>query len=491
MLKFCGHPFVDVGLATIIAFCGKDSPEELEISDLKTIANYLAEVYVDPCMTGYLSIVFTMNSGYTQPGFSKTPEKKVAYANNVLNAFLPDVPKQEEVDVFLGLPIPQQYFAAEDRGKIVYGRAYRQHIPLLTGEEVINFFPYGEAGLPVSGETLLAIQALPLGCVKIAGRLFAVHSDNAEIMIYFARKFLEQNRQAIQLARQNKEKFSLDVPRLERTLLVELLLEATQSQREAKLQEAPFSISAYHFSNSGQGPSLDIYHLPMQTVAFLRVMQSAGYRNEWSKIVQRAWQKPPTKKSGSGESFSPAKNYLFEDLFQLPENAARFIRTYFLRIPLRTKDPQDPRSEYSFRNEADVVNWKILKEFLRRILNMDKERIEKIRNLGDALAEYVNKENDARFFRDFFMQNRYDYFRNTLLKANLAAVRRGQSPILTFDSYIEVFEEGEEIPAADWRLARDLVLIRMIERLYQLGWFGTHEEVLTEIPLDQDTNSEN
>lgn len=122
---------------------------------------------------------------------------------------------------------------------------------------------------------------------------------------------------------------------------------------------------------------------------------------------------------------------------------------------------------------------------------MDKERIEKIRNLGDALAEYVNKENDARFFRDFFMQNRYDYFRNTLLKANLAAVRRGQSPILTFDSYIEVFEEGEEIPAADWRLARDLVLIRMIERLYQLGWFGTHEEVLTEIPLDQDTNSEN
>lgn len=120
---------------------------------------------------------------------------------------------------------------------------------------------------------------------------------------------------------------------------------------------------------------------------------------------------------------------------------------------------------------------------------MDKERIEKIRNLGDILADYINSENDTRFFRNFFSQNRYEYFRNTLLKANLAAVKQRQSPLLSFDSYIQIFEEGLEIPAGDWRLARDLVLIRMIERLYQLGWFGKHEEVLTEIPLEQETLS--
>lgn len=488
MLKFCGHPFVDIGIATITAFCGKNAPEELAISDLQTVADYLAEIYVDPCMTGYLSIVFTMNAGYTQPGFSKNPEKKASYAQNVLKAFSPDVPRQEEVDVFLGLPVADQSFDSEGTRKPLSGRAFRQHIPLLTGEDVINFFPYGEAGLAVSGETLLAIQALPLGCIKIAGKLLAVHSDNAEIMIHFARKFLEQNRMAIQLARQKSEKFSLDVPRVERTLLVEVLLEATQFQKEAQEQESPFSITAYHFSNSGQGPALDIYHLPMQTIAFLQLMQSASYRPVWTNIVQRAWQKPSNKKGASTETFTPRKNYLFEDLFSLPENAARFIRTYFLRIPVKTKDAQDPRSEYSFRDEAEIVNWKILNQFLRRILGMDKERIEKIRNLGDVLADYIHKENDSRFFRDFFIQNRYDYFRNTLLKANLAAVRRGQSPILSFDSYIQIFEEGMEIPAGDWRLARDLVLIRMIERLYELGWFRMHEEVLTEIPLvEQET----
>ncbi|MCX8062237.1 MAG: type I-B CRISPR-associated protein Cas8b1/Cst1 [Anaerolineales bacterium] len=487
MIRFCGHPFVDVGLATITAFCGKNAPEELEISDLHTIADYLAEIYTDPCMTGYRSIVFTMNAGYTQPGYSKTPEKKAIYAQKVLKAFSSEVPKRDEVDVYLGLPIADQSLNVDETGKLSPGRAYRQHIPLLTGEDVINFFPYGDAGLPVSGEVLLAIQALPLGCVKIAGKLLAVHSDNPEIMIYFARKFLEQNRMAIQLARQKSEKFTLDMPRLERTLLIEVLLEATQSQKEAVEQESPFSITAYHFSNSGQGPALDIYHLPMQTVAFLRVMQSAGYRTEWAKIVQRAWQKPSIKKGVVSETFIPKKNYLFEDLFSLPENVNRFIRTYFLRIPVRTKDTQDPRSEYSFRDEIEIVNWKIPNEFLRRILNMDKERIEKIRNLGDTLAEYVNAENDTRFFREFFTQNRYDFFRNILLKANLAAVRRGKSPILSFDSYVQVFEEGLEIPTGDWRLARDLVLIRMIERLYQLGWFGTHEEILTEIPLEQET----
>ncbi|MFN3308444.1 MAG: type I-B CRISPR-associated protein Cas8b1/Cst1, partial [Anaerolineales bacterium] len=290
MLKFCGHPFVDVGLAAITAFCEKELPEQLEIADLRKVADYLAELYVDPCMTGYLSIVFTMNAGYTQASFSQTPEKKAVYAQKVLNAFLPEVPKQKEKDVFLGLPVAYQSFSAEEE-KLPPGRAYRQHIPLLTAENVINFFPYGDAGLSVSGEALLAIQALPLGCIKIAGRLFAVHSDNPEILMYFARKFLEKNRLAIQLARQNKAKFTLDVPRLQRTLLVEMLLEATQSQEEAQQEDRPFSITAYHFSNSGQGPSMDLYHLPLQTVAFLRLMQSAGYRNEWSRFVQRAWQK--------------------------------------------------------------------------------------------------------------------------------------------------------------------------------------------------------
>lgn len=112
---------------------------------------------------------------------------------------------------------------------------------------------------------------------------------------------------------------------------------------------------------------------------------------------------------------------------------------------------------------------------------MDKSRIEQIRNLADALAEYIRSENDNRFFSKFFREKNYAIFRNLLLKANLNQVKRGKSPLLQFDSYLQVFEEGQELPASDWRLARDLVLIRMIERLFQLGWFKEHKSALQEI----------
>jgi CRISPR-associated protein Cst1 len=168
-------------------------------------------------------------------------------------------------------------------------------------------------------------------------------------------------------------------------------------------------------------------------------------------------------------------------------SAARFIRTYFLRLALRYAKniDTDPRDSYSTKTEAKLVSWKITARFLWRILHMNKERIEQIRTLGDTLAEYVNSQNDRRFFREFFTLQRYDYFRNTLLKANLAHARQGHSPIIIFDSYISVFEEGEDLARLDWRLARDLVLIRMVERLYELGWLDKNPDAISE---DQEAN---
>lgn len=109
---------------------------------------------------------------------------------------------------------------------------------------------------------------------------------------------------------------------------------------------------------------------------------------------------------------------------------------------------------------------------------MEKDRIEAIRTMGDRLADYVTNENDRRFFRDFFTERRYDYLRTTLIKANIAQVRRGRPPIITLDPYIVVFEEGDEVARSDWQLARDLVLIRLIERLYEQGWLGSNADVI-------------
>jgi CRISPR-associated protein Cst1 len=484
VLNYTGHPLVDVGLAAIVAFADKEHPEELGEADLDKIAAFMAQQYVKNPLRGFLTVAFP-NSGFTQPAFFSQPDKQQTYIDRVLYAYHRDRPQLAEADVFTGLPAADVAFDVS--GKLPPGRAYRQHIPLQTGEGTINFHPYGDAGLPVSGLALFAIQAYPLGSAKCAGRTLSIHSDNPEIMVYFARRFLEENRQAIQTA-QLENSSKMPEPHLKyRSLIIKILLEALEEQAQRQEDEAPFSITAYHLTNSGQGADLDIYHLPSQLVEFLAEAQSASYRSAWQQIERMAWARFKSKKgqTTAPPDFKPDKNWLYEDLFNLAEepyrNGRRFIRTYFLREAWRYADPTDPRGAYSMRQESHLVSWKLTDLFLRRILYMEAEKIEQVRHLGDALAAYVREQNDKRFFRAFYTENRYGFLRNSLIKANTAHVKRGNPPFLTLDNYLTVFEDGDDLAGNDWRLARDLVLIRMVEQLHHNGWLGIHQDAIPEV----------
>ena len=484
MLKYTGHPLVDVGVATITAFVNKRDPTRLTESDLDRVADYITREYTRQPLRSFLTVAFP-NSGFTQPAYNKRPEKRLVYAERVLRAYRSDTPVLDVLDVFTGQPAAAVPF--DVKGELPPGYTYRQHIPLTTGEGIINFHPYGMAGIPVSGAVMLALQAFPLGCAKCGGKLLAVHSDNDELTYHFAATFLRGNREAVQLAQSAGSKKMPEAKRSHRTLLIETLLEAEWMRREAQEDERPASITAYHLSNSGQGPGLDIYYLPLEIVGFLRVMESARYQRRWHGIVNRAWEVAPKKKRRKqAQPFEPRRNWLYEDLFELqdsPENARRFLRTYFLRQATRyAQEKTDPRVGYSLQEEADLVSWKITAEFLRRILHMDRERVEQIRTLGDNLAAYVSVQNDRRFFRQFFTVQRYGDLRTALIKANLAHVRAGHAPLIALDPYITVFEEGDELASPDWRLARDLVLIRMVERLYEQGWLGGNVDALSEPP---------
>ena len=488
MLKYIGHPLVDVGIATITAFVDKRRPDELTKDDLDEVADYIAREYVQDPLKSFLTVAFP-NSGFTQPAYNKTPEKRSAYATRVLRNYGDDTPLlDDETCVFTGKPAVAVAFGEKE--SLPQGRAFRQHIPLLTGENVINFHAYGEAGLPVSGEALLAIQAFPLGCAKSGGRLLAVHSDNPRLMLHFARLFLEENQRAITLAQAAGSK-KMDEPHHTRgTLLINTLLQADIRQREELEDEEPFSLTAYHLTNSGQGVGLDIYDLPLQIIGFLREMESANYRTQWSGIVSRAWETEPQKKRKQDDKpFQPRRNWLYEDVlglydgsFLLPDKAKTFLRTYFLRRRSRygRTNQGDPRGNYGLTHEMNLVSWNIIASFLRRVFHMEKERIEEIRKMGDQLANYVSCQNDRRFFREFFHLRRSSDVRRLLIRANLDHVNRGNAPIITLDPYIEVFEEGYGLERPDWWLARDLVFIRMVEQLYEKGWLGKNLDLVEE-----------
>jgi len=65
-------------------------------------------------------------------------------------------------------------------------------------------------------------------------------------------------------------------------------------------------------------------------------------------------------------------------------------------------------------------------------------------------------------------------------------LRKAQPPLIGFDEFLVVFEEGEESARVDWALARDLVLIRVIEDLHRQEWFGRQPDVLDALSADDE-----
>jgi CRISPR-associated protein Cst1 len=482
MLTYTGHPFVDVGVATITAFAGKRDPASVTSADLEAMANYIEHNYTRNPLRSFLTVAFTSNAWFAQPGFNpdatgltdavreERRRTRARWAEHHLRSWSvqPDS-GGGPFCVFTGLPVTARALS----GKLQPGRAGRAQVPLLQGDDNINFYPGGDSGIPVSGTALLCLQAFPLGCAKVAGSLLVIHADDNHLTYRFARRNLDRNLREVSLAQQSgadklpEERHSLG------TLLVGTLLDI-QSERIADLEEeeAASSVTAYHLNN-GQAPKLDIYHVPLEVTWFLRKATAATYRARWDALVSRGWQRPPTKNAkGNREAgvFEPRRNYLYEDVLTLPDQAPRFLRLYFLRSALRRAFEDDPRRQYSPLGEADLVSWELTQLFLTEVLHVDSIRINEIRDLGDRLAAYVRNENDRRFFRTFLTEQRYPMLRLALIRADVDSVRRGQHPIITFEQFIEVFEDAEDLPRADWRLSRDLVLIRMIEQLHANGW---------------------
>ncbi len=177
MLNWTGHPLVDVGIATILALVHKTEPEALTEDDLAQVADFIEREYVRQPLKSFLTVAFP-NSGFTQPAFESQPERRLAYAQNVTRQFGAEVETTYELCVFTQEPTPNVVYNDKPDDSLPPGRAFRHHVPMTLGVGAINFYPGGDPGLPVSAAAMLALQAFPLGCAKVGGRLLAVHADD-------------------------------------------------------------------------------------------------------------------------------------------------------------------------------------------------------------------------------------------------------------------------------------------------------------------------
>jgi len=66
-LCWTNHALVDVGLAALVAYAGRGSPEELTWADLESFAQYAEHALLTKTMRSHASVLFTINTSYLNP----------------------------------------------------------------------------------------------------------------------------------------------------------------------------------------------------------------------------------------------------------------------------------------------------------------------------------------------------------------------------------------------------------------------------------------
>lgn len=460
-LRWVLHPLVDMGIATLTAFANRERPEEVTLEDLEEFAAYAERAVFTAALRSHASVLYTINNDYLNPSFGEGKRRDNARAlfRRFSAPTRPDLP-------------PCAYCGREAvQAASTSGPGYRDVVPMLTGRGIMNFFPYGQHGLPLCGLCVTALQALPFGAPSCEGRALIVGADDPNQLVALVKSWLPDLRSRVLLSEASGQK--VETWKAPRTRLIERLIEL-ERRRELTPTFAGFRV--YHLSNSGQGPTIAIYTLSPSVVRFVRRAQAQAYRQAWTRVEQRAWVDAKRKEANHAPNPDERplwRNYFYEALFRLLEDTPRFVQRWFLELQRSTVTPDRPGEHVSL--------WLLVQLFLREVVSMEQVRIERIRDLADAIANEVITNEDRPLFRRVFQARRYFEVRRLLIQASSRRIARGQPPLLDFEGFLTVFEVGEELPRADWRLAWDLVLIRLLDQLHAEAWFAKHREAAEDL----------
>jgi CRISPR-associated protein Cst1 len=480
-----------VGIAGVCAFSNRKLPEEVTLEDLDAVSDFMVREYYSGRLGPYLSCVF-MNASFVQP--NEGDDKRAAFESQYLRAHRAD-PHEAVAGhrcVFSGAPATSPLV--------------RTHLPLFSGEGVLNFRPGAETSVPAAGSFVVALLFLPMAGRRAEGRLLVVQADDPDLTLRFARRYLEDNRRLLALPLPAVKadvfpEFEREVPSWDaakkrhkfadvkgpRSLLVADLSTIAGEAGPSDLRPRPTTLTAYWLSNSGQGPSLEMFHVPAGVVRFVTQAAGATTRTAWQAVSARFL--PPRDRSGEGEEVGPSggrrarkqqasalpgrpgwsKNPAFEDLCHIFDagftdyrKGAEWLRRYLLgRLDRATGAPR--------YTQTGARSWALTDLFLTEVLAMKPERIERIRNFSDKLASRIHGKNDRRLLNALTYDKLYE-----IRRALLRAQRESASGDLLFGlhEYAAVWlsEDGDEY------LVRDLVCLRVIERLHELGYFAAHPE---------------
>lgn len=502
-LRWTGHALIDVGVAGICAFTKKARPEAVTLDDLDRVSAFMVETYYGDKLGTYLTCVF-MNASFVQPSEGK--EKREAFIRQYLRAHraTPDTQVSGQRCAFSGLPATSALV--------------RTHFPLFSGEGVFNFRPDGTSWVPAAGPFVVALMFLPMASRRAEGKLLAVHSEDARLMLAFAKRHLERNRILLELPLPTdralvhpgyeselpswdgaKKRYKYADAKGPRSLVIASLGEIAREAASSDLSPNGSAVTAYLLSNSGQGPSCEIFDIPGGVTSFVLKAAEADTAKAWaavskrfrpvraqeedspeSKVKKRTATKAPSPEGRPGWSKNPAFEGLcaiYEPGFLDRQAAGRWLSRYVLG----RMDDKKGRRRYEHTNAR---MWRLAELFLTEVMGMKAGRIETIKKFADKLAEWIAKKNDKRLYRSLMMDRGSD-LRRVLRLLQQESAKAGNI-LFGLDEYASVWlhEEG-----GDW-LVRDLICIRVVEKLAEQKFFDQNPDAVVEELNKDDSNEE-
>lgn len=472
LLEWTGNPFVDSGIAAILAHHKKRTPADVTLRNLSETGDLLQKVYGEGSWTTNLYSIFVNyplnQSSYNlwevfdkqtgkiiPPLMAKQKATKYVTQNPDCDCRLAAKEtankKQEAFETFISTFLKHVEPLSEIGNCIACGRRKtrqrinRQHVPLTGSGGLLNFFSFTADGADYCDTCAFVIQCSPLTYYS-CGKLALLHSNSAKVMRRWATKTVAHVQQQIALNNFTgcfNEGYTNPQNALFH-LAQDLILKAEDDWRE----DNP-SLRLYHFTNYGQKPQLDIYDLPAPVFRFLAEVKGHSRFLDWRQIVNRGFyfmkkgQQINLSVNGKPEVERTSSNRVYQDLL-----AGRSVLRHFISTRLRKA----------------YGDFSLLEVYLTEVLVMNKTRIEIIKRVADNIADFIRDSPDGKKrLGNLEAATKYPHFCNVLRKISKERIALGATaPLFTLQDFTEgLFPEGSYFTET-----RYLILFRLYEQLH-------------------------
>jgi CRISPR-associated protein Cst1 len=449
---FVGDPIVDSGLMAI-KLLTKRELYDCSNEDLKKQSDDLVNLYLTPAWSKDILSIFP-NSTYVQTARNYDKE---ANSKEFLQELIDNI---NNFDADAGYCI----FCGKPAYKRRDGKPFvKTQIPLIGSSDYTNFFPSFKNGIDICARCALAVQFAPILFYKTGGKPSAISCNNKDVIKAFGMECIEYiNKQKVLNAFKSKETSGIFDEGFKSPQNALFHLAYKLSTNYKSLLNSNEEIMIYRIDNYNQNPSgVSIYKLPNNVFKFvISMMKSPEYKRIWYVLLSEHYHGKEVTKDGL-PFWKVHYNTIHDNL----------LNNRSILWAFRDDKAKEP-----------TVPFIIVEHYMDLVRNMNKQRIEAIRNLADKIAICIEETKDKRRINDIVSAKDLPAFRNQLRHIFRDWQKLGKDePMITYDEYIATVIPGDY---SGWREVRDLMIIRLYEKLHDM--LSTEKEDEVELEGDEE-----